>query len=223
MSGRAHQVFLLSPAFCGGRRAGVLTAPASKSPLAARLSEGTLPLGEAFSFLSGLYFRGKLTYAAKFARAPEPHQGVLIITPTRGLQPPSLPMTPALLAEFASLDLATAGEQFLTPLAASARALRASLGAEGRAVLLGSIATSKYLGPLADALDSRLDYPSEFVGRGDMSRGGLLLRCADEGRELDYVPLVAGMSRRGQRPPRLEKRKGFSFTRARPCTPRTRP
>jgi hypothetical protein len=35
-----------------------------------------------------------------------------------------------------------------------------------------------------------------------MSRGGLMLRAAASGEELDYVP-VAGAIRRGARPPRL--------------------
>jgi hypothetical protein len=39
-----------------------------------------------------------------------------------------------------------------------------------------------------------------------MSRGGLMLRCVDEGRELTDVP-VAGAVRHGQRPPKLEKRR----------------
>ncbi len=199
----AWQLFLLSPAFCGGRRAPLLTASTARSPLAVRLTAGTLTLGEAFAFLSGLYFRGKLTYASRFGRMPAPLPPVLVITPTRGLQSPSLPMSPSLIEEFASLDLASADERFLEPLAASARALRASLEPGVRIVLLGSIATGKYLEPLARELDNRLYYPAEFVGRGDMSRGGLLLRHAEEGRELDYVPLSAGRTRQGVRPPKL--------------------
>jgi hypothetical protein len=50
----------------------------------------------------------------------------------------------------------------------------------------------------------RLVFPVEFVGRGDMSRGGLLLRCARDGRELEYQPVV-GAIRRGKRPPKLER------------------
>jgi hypothetical protein len=36
-----------------------------------------------------------------------------------------------------------------------------------------------------------------------MSRGGLLLRCVRDRRELEYVP-VLGAVRHGPRPPRLE-------------------
>jgi hypothetical protein len=71
-------------------------------------------------------------------------------------------------------------------------------------VLLGSIATPKYLEPLLDIFGSRLLFPSEFVGRGDMSRGGLMLRCARDGVELDYIPACSAV-RRGRRPPKLPK------------------
>jgi hypothetical protein len=46
-------------------------------------------------------------------------------------------------------------------------------------------------------------FPPSFIGRGDMSRGGLMLRCAASGEELDYIP-VAGAIRQGKRPPRLD-------------------
>jgi hypothetical protein len=206
MPGPHSQLFLLSPAFCGGRRAAILMSPTSRSPLAAQLSEGRLTLGEAFAFLSGLYFRGKLTYASRFGRAGAALAPVLVITPTRGLQSPSVPVSHALLREFASLDLATADARFLEPLAAGARALGAALGPADRVVLLGSIATAKYLEPLADELGERLHYPAAFVGRGDMSRGGLLLRCVQDERELEYIPLTAGLARRGARPPKLPPR-----------------
>ena len=73
---------------------------------------------------------------------------------------------------------------------------------ECEVVLLGSIATGKYLDLLAGPFGERLRFPSEFVGRGDMSRGGLLLRCVRAGAELTYVP-VLGAIRTGTRPPKL--------------------
>ena len=69
-------------------------------------------------------------------------------------------------------------------------------------MLLGSIATGKYVDPLLAVLGERLRFPADFVGRGDMSRGGLLLRCARAGTELTYVA-VRDAARRGPRPPRL--------------------
>ena len=88
-----HRIFVLSPASCGGERARLLTAPGAGFPLAHRLrAPGGAPLGEVFSFLSGLYFRGKLAYARAFASPPRrvPGAGVLVITADAGLQPPQL-------------------------------------------------------------------------------------------------------------------------------------
>nr|MDQ3622191.1 hypothetical protein [Verrucomicrobiota bacterium] len=68
--------------------------------------------------------------------------------------------------------------------------------------LLGSIATGKYVDCLLPLWGPRLVFPEAFVGRGDMSRGGLMLRCVTSGRELRYIP-VAGAIRHGARPRRL--------------------
>ena len=73
-----------------------------------------------------------------------------------------------------------------------------------RFVLLGSIATKKYVDVLLPILGERLLFPAEFVGRGDMSRGGLMLRAAREHRELDYIP-IEGAIRHGTRPPSWRK------------------
>ena len=69
-------------------------------------------------------------------------------------------------------------------------------------MLLGSVASPKYTDILTGIFGSRLRFPLAFVGRGDMSRGGLLLRRAQEGTELDYVP-IAGAVLHGARPPKL--------------------
>jgi hypothetical protein len=194
-------VFLLSPAHCGGRRATFLLRPDSTLPLAVRLRDGRLTLGEAFSFMSGLYFRGKLTYASRFAADAG---GCLVITPTRGLQPPDLLVSVDLIEEFAETDIAAADARYRAPLERDLATLVAQLPASARVVLLGSIASDKYVDVLLPVLGERLHYPLSFVGRGDMSRGGLLLRQAASGEELEYVPLDAAASRRGARPPKLE-------------------
>jgi hypothetical protein len=202
------KVFLLSPANCGGRRAGFLLRPEGASPLAQRLRVGTLTLGEAFSFMSGLYFRGKLSYARTFAR-PSAGGGAAdddasyVITPTRGLQRPEMPVSRDILQEFASTDIAAGELRYREPLERDIAALAARLSAATTVVLLGSIATGKYADVLAPALGRRLHYPSSFVGRGDMSRGGLLLRSASSGVELEYLPFDPHAARRGKRPPRL--------------------
>jgi hypothetical protein len=201
-----NQIFLLSPARCDGRRAKVLLSPTAEFALAKRLSAEGAPLGEVFSFLSGLYFRGKLAYARAFGRptsgVPEV-PGALIITTDRGLVPTDRIVTRDDVHAFACVDIATGDERYTTPLRRDVDALARSLGTDGRVVLLGSIATGKYVDILVETFGTRLVFPSDFVGRGDMSRGGLLLRCVKEERQLDYEP-VAGAVRHGKRPPKLE-------------------
>jgi hypothetical protein len=174
--------------------------PRASFPLAQRLREpGGAPLGEVMSFLSGLYFRGKLAYAEAFAR---PASGVLVITSDAGLQPPSRPLTAATLRGAAKVDIDAANPRYRRPLEASAAALAALLRPIDEVVLLGSIASAKYVDVLTAIFGERLLFPLEFVGRGDMSRGGLLLRCVRAGQELTYVP-VLGTVRTGARPPKL--------------------
>jgi hypothetical protein len=203
------RIYLLSPANCGGNRARIVLSDKATFPLAARLraAEGA-PIGEVFSFLSGLYFRGKLAYARAFARPPDPESpvsgaGVYVITPTAGLRSADTLVTRDALLRFARVNVDPADARYRRPLEGSARALAADVGAECLVVLLGSIASPKYVDVLLDIFGERLLFPSEFVGRGDMSRGGLMLRCVAERRQLTYVP-VAGAVRHGQRPPKLD-------------------
>jgi hypothetical protein len=197
------QVFLLSPARCDGRRAKIVLSPKAEFALAKRLSNGGAPLGEVFSFLSGLYFRGKLAYADAFGRSTTSTPGALIITTDRGLAPTETVVTRDDLVAFSAVDIGAGDDRYTKPLRRDVERLADALGAHGRVVLLGSIATGKYVDVLLETFGTRLVFPSAFVGRGDMSRGGLLLRCVKEERELDYEP-VAGAVRHGKRPPRLE-------------------
>jgi hypothetical protein len=164
-------------------------------------ASGGAPLGDVFSFLSGLYFRGKLTYARAFA-TPE-FASIRIITTDRGLLGPEVSVRPGDLEAFACVDLSEAGEEFLGPLMRDAVALERSIPPDAAVVLLGSIATNKYVGPLTKVFGQRLVFPPDFIGRGDMSRGGLLLRAATSGLELEYIP-VENAVRHGKRPPKLE-------------------
>ena len=60
-----------------GRRAELLLRDGADSPLArTRRTPPGAELGEVFTFLSGLYFRGKLSYARVFGRAPAGLRGV---------------------------------------------------------------------------------------------------------------------------------------------------
>ncbi len=127
---------------------------------------------------------------------------MLVITPTDGLVLAEEPVGFERLRRFAEVDIAVANARYMEPLLRDARRLAEGLDARCDVVLLGSIATGKYLEPLLAAFGERLRFPADFVGRGDMSRGGLLLRCARAGAELEYIS-VTGAVRRGPRPPRL--------------------
>jgi hypothetical protein len=200
----ARRIFLLSPAHCGGKRASILLSERAGFPLARRLHSSGLPLGEAFSFLSGLYFRGKLTYAARFARPPAGVAGVQVITTDRGLLDANTAVGAHDLRQFGAVDISADVPEYRAPLQRDLTRLGAI--PELEIVLLGSVATGKYVDVLLETVGDRLLYPVDFVGRGDMSRGGLLLRAADEGCELTYA-LVAGAVRRGHRPPKLAPRR----------------
>jgi hypothetical protein len=200
----SRSVFLLSPAYCAGRRAAILLKPASTVPLAERLRAGTLTLGDAFAFLSGLYFRGKLAYASAFDPAADRTR---VITPTRGLQSPRALVSADLLREFAGVDVSSDDPRYRVPLERDITALAAGFRDDDRVVLLGSIASGKYVDVLAAILGPRLHYPVSFIGRGDMSRGGLLLRSAEAAVELEYAVLDPSAKRTGKRPPKLEPKR----------------
>jgi len=202
----ARRIFLLSPAHCGGKRAAVLLNERATFPLAQRLRSSGITLGEAFSFLSGLYFRGKLTYAGRFARPPAGHSGVQVITTDRGLMPADTAVGVADLRAFGVVDIRADAPEYRGPL--SRDLLRLTEADDLEIVLLGSVASGKYVDVLLEILGDRLLFPVEFVGRGDMSRGALLLRAAEAGSELTYQP-VAGAVRRGRRAPRLAARRSL--------------
>jgi hypothetical protein len=200
-------IFLLSPANCGGNRARIVLSGKATFDLAARVrSADGAPLGEVFSFMSGLYFRGKLAYSRAFATLPDGVEldggGIFVITPNAGLRSPDTRVTVDAIRRFAGVDVSADNPDYRRPLEQSARALAGEIG-DTPVVLLGSIASPKYVDVLLDIFGERLLFPQEFVGRGDMSRGGLLLRCAAAGQPLTYVPL-AGAVRTGIRPPKLD-------------------
>jgi hypothetical protein len=207
----AGRIFLLSPAHLGGKRAELLLGGGGRFALAERLRQGeAVPLGEAFSFLSGLYFRGKVAYARQFARPPAGVAGVQVITSNRGLLPVDTPMTANDLRAFAGTEIRADEPGYRGPLRRDLTTLDQAAAAAGDApevVLLGSVATGKYVDVLLDVVGERLLFPTEFVGRGDMSRGALLLRAARAEVELAYVP-AAGAVRRGSRPRKAEARDG---------------
>jgi hypothetical protein len=202
-----NRLFLLSPAYAGGRRAQMLLSERAQFDLAVKLrKDGGATIAEIFTFLSGLYFRGKIAYANVFARPHSRTSGVFVITPTRGLVDAQTIIGLEDLREFAEVDIDEADPRYRKPLERDARKLARQLSAGSEVVLLGSIATGKYVDILLKNFQERLRFPTDFVGRGDMSRGGLLLRCAADQTELEYVA-VAGAIVKGKRPPKLVPRR----------------
>ncbi len=202
-----QRIFILSPAFAGGRRAQMIMREQATFELAQRLrSPGGASLGDVFAFLSGLYFRGKLAYARRFASLPPGNGGALVITPTRGLLDVDTAIGIGDLREFAEVDVNESEPRYRILMERAAGRLRKELSSDCDVVLLGSIATGKYVTCLQEIFGTRLLFPADFVGRGDMSRGGLLLRSAADGVELDYVP-IQGAVRKGRRPPKLQSRR----------------
>ena len=178
----------------------MLLSPRARFELARRVREPAgEAIGEVFSFLSGLYFRGKLTYARTFAR---PDDAIRVITSDRGLVSPEQRVRLADLRTMASNAIDPGHSAYRAPLARDAARLAGELDEGTEVVLLGSIATDKYASILLEVFGPRLKFPEAFVGRGDMSRGGLLLRAARQGEELTYRSL-AGATRHGKRPARL--------------------
>jgi hypothetical protein len=158
-----------------------------------------------FSFLSGLYFRGKYVYSKAFAQPPGKLQGAYVITSNRGLLPVETMLTLEELRAFGEVPIERDEPRYVEPLRSDAGKLARATGGECEIVLLGSISTNKYAEPLMEQFGERLLFPPSFVGRGDMSRGGLLLRCVAENRELEYAP-ISGARRRGKRPEKLAAR-----------------
>jgi len=200
-----HTIFVLSPANLGGPRGDIVLRPDGQSPLACELRSGGVLLGELFSFVSSLYFRGKVAYANAFARPPMNAPGALVITPGEGLLPLDERVTLDRLRTWATIPVDPRNNRFTDPLLRQAVALVRAHGATTRFVLLGSVASKKYVDPLVRAFGYRLFFPPDFVGRGDMSRGGLMLRAASSGEELTYAR-VEGTTLHGPRPARLTPR-----------------
>jgi hypothetical protein len=186
-----NRVFILSPANCNGLRAKWMLRKNSRLELAQRLRDTGAPLGEVFSFLSALYFRGKLTYASAFARPPANCAGIFIITPSAGLVPHDTLIKHPRLRGFSRVPIHLKSKLYSSALRRTAKKLAREITPECEVILLGSIASRKYLEILGPVFGTRLRFPAEFIGLGDMSRGGLLLRCVRENRELIYTDASA--------------------------------
>jgi hypothetical protein len=201
---KPRRIFLLSPANAAGIRARIVASENASFELATRLRREGAPLGEVFAFISGLYFRGKLAYAQRFTEARAGIPGAFVITASGGLIPPETLITAEDLVAISAASISATDKRYREPLERDARAICELAGPKCEVVLLGSVATPKYVEPLLAIFGERLLFPIEFVGRGDMSRGGLMLRSARSGEQLTYVP-VASAVLHGPRPGKLPK------------------
>jgi hypothetical protein len=129
-----------------------------------------------------------------------------VITSDAGLVNPDDFLSLARLKTLGDVPIDLLEPRYTAPLQASVTWLKRNISSDCEIVLLGSIATNKYAEILVQAFGPRLLFPCDFIGRGDMSRGGLLLRAVKADKELEYVSLSAVESRRGPRPPKLPSR-----------------
>ena len=196
-------IFLLSPANLNGIRARQLTSPRGNFPAAqAYRSPAGVPIGEAFAFMSALYFRGKITYALRFAAPPPSAEGgVFVIAPGFGLVPPDWTIDQSRMKRLRKTKVDPRVAGYKRPLVRDARLLTTTLTDDTRVVLLGSIATGKYVDVLWPIFGDRLLFPRSFVGIGDMSRGSMMLRAAASGEELEYATLDIERHRKRERRP----------------------
>lgn len=192
-----RKIFLLSPALMSGARAKQLMSPRAQFAAAEsfRSVEG-VPIADAFSFMSCLYFRGKIAYAKHFTALPLGWNGtgIYVITPGFGLVPPDWNLNAARMRQLQRTPVDSKNRAYRVPLEQHAEALAeqiARLDGEASVILLGSIATGKYVDVLWPIFQERLLYPRSFAGIGDMSRGALMLRAARKGEEFDYDPVEA--------------------------------
>jgi hypothetical protein len=188
-------VFLISPANLKGKRGQSLLN--GRSDLARELrSPAGLPLEAAFSFVSSLYFRGKAAYAKTFGSAPPGLWPAHVMSAGGGLLRLDEHVTLERLRGWADVAIHEDNLHFTQPLQRHAAELLSAHDADARFVLLGSVASSKYARPLLEVFGERLLFPSEFLGRGDMSRGALLLQAVREGQELVYRSVIEQLHER---------------------------
>ena len=194
------KIFLLSPANTSGVRAQQLISPRADFE-AARMyrSPDGVPIAMAFAFMSSLYFRGKIGYALHFAKPSlaVSGYGVYVITPGFGLVPPDWRLTPERMKVMSRTPVDASNRNYRKPLERDAMSLAGSLENDAQVILLGSVASGKYVDILWPIFQKRMRFPAAFAGLGDMSRGGLMLRAVRADRELEYTTLDAPRHRTG--------------------------
>jgi hypothetical protein len=180
-----QRIFLLSPASTSGLRAKQLMSPRAQFPTALRFQAGEVMIAEAFAFMSALYFRGKIAYALHFGGA----DNSFIIAPGFGLVPPTWTLDQQRMKKMSRTDVDVKDKVYVRTLRDTATKVATNLDGDAEVVLLGSVASGKYVDILLPIFGDRLRFPHAFAGLGDMSRGGLMLRAVRANCELEYVTL----------------------------------
>lgn len=195
-------VYLLSPANLNGLRAKQLMSPRANFEAAKmyRTPEG-VPIGLAFAFMSALYFRGKITYALHFGGV----ENTYVIAPGFGLVRADWRITEERMKTLRKTEVDVRKRNYRKPLEREAKALAAHLDDSTQVVLLGSVASGKYVNVLWPIFGERLVFPAMFAGLGDMSRGGLLLRATRANQELEYTSLSSPRNRTDKDPVELAR------------------
>src|SRR5579859_641450 len=159
----SSKVFLLSPANMSGLRARQLTSPRAKFD-AARLYQSPegVPIAIAYAFMSALYFRGKIAYALQFA----PTSDIFVIAPGFGLVTPDWRITAERMRVLAKTEVDVRKRNYRKPLERSALELAERLDEDSQVVLLGSVASGKYVDILRPVFGERLVFPAMFAGLG---------------------------------------------------------
>jgi hypothetical protein len=193
---------LLSPVRLNGQRGRLILLPESQFPLAQQVrSDEGAPISEVFSFVSGLYFRGKAAYARAFGHSPSGRAPAWVISAGGGLLRLDERVGVDRLRGWAGVSIHEDNPHFTAPLYRHASELLTAHDESTRFVLLGSVATNKYVTPLVEIFGDRLLFPRDFAGRGDMSRGALMLRAVRDNRELEYTRVFSADGVDGHRGP----------------------
>ena len=158
MISSGRRIFLLSPANASGIKGQRLLGSTTQSDLGLRLRDGGAPLGEVYRFISSLYFRGKIEYAQRFQNPPSGVAGVQIITGA-GLMLPETVVTLGELQRISAVSIDAKNKSYRRALDCDLLRLREQLGSDIDVVLLGSIATSKYIEPVQAVFGKRLLFP----------------------------------------------------------------
>jgi len=121
----------------------------------------------------------------RFAAPPEPDNaivgcGVHIITPNAGLRSPDTYVTRRAIRAFATTDVDPDNASYRRPLETSARALALEVGPDCDVVLLGSVASPKYVSVLLDIFGDRLRFLFEPSLSHSSNQGGHHDKIADD-------------------------------------------